>query len=106
MCQRNNIDKIYKVVERKNDKGTKSCHEVPKVVKRAKLQTEGDEQQKMVWISFWIDKKLVCNVGMVRFHVGSFLSTLVDFGAVRNLGEIGFVKFELQAKDDESEVEI
>ena len=41
-CQRNNIDKICKVVGHKNDKGTKSCDEVPKVVKRAKLQMEGD----------------------------------------------------------------
>jgi len=56
---------------------------------------EGDGQPKMVWISFWVDKKLVCNVGMVKFHVGSFLGTLVDCGAVRNLGDIGFMEFKL-----------
>jgi len=60
----------------------------------------------MVWISCWVDKKLVCSTGMVNFHVDSFLGTLVDYGAVRNLDEITFVKFKLQENGDESEAEI
>jgi len=62
---------------------------------------EYDRQPEMVWISCWVDKKLVCNIEMVKFHVGSFFSTLVDYGAVRNLDDIGFVQFKLRAKCDE-----
>jgi len=43
---------------------------------------------------------------MVKFHVDSFLGTLVDYGAIRNLGEISFVQFKLQANGDESEAKI
>ena len=60
----------------------------------------------MVWISFWVDNKLVWSIGMVKFHIGPVLGTLVDYGAVRNFYKIGFVQFELKAKSDESEVEI
>jgi len=70
-CQRNDIDKICKVVECKNNKWIKSCHEVPKFVKGVKMQMEGNDQPDMIWISFWGDKKIVCNIGMVRFHVSS-----------------------------------
>jgi len=40
-------------------------------------------------------------VAHVKFHVGSFLGTLVDCGAVRNLDDIGFKKFKLRANCDE-----
>jgi len=55
----------------------------------------------MVWISCWVDNKLVYNIGMVKFNVGSYLGTLVDCGAVKNLDDIGFVHFKLQANCDE-----
>jgi len=48
----------------------------------------------MVWISCWVDNKCVCSVG-------SFLGTLVDYGAVKDLDDIGFVQFKLQANYDE-----
>ena len=48
----------------------------------------------------------MCNAEMVKFHVDSFLGTLVDYGAVKHLGEIGFVQFKLRENMDELEVEI
>lgn len=52
---------------------------------------EGDRQPDMVWINFWVDKKLMCSMGMVKFHVGSFLGILVYFGEIKTLDEIGFM---------------
>jgi len=43
---------------------------------------------------------------MVKFYVDSFLGTLVDYGVIRNLGEIGFVQFKLRTNGDESEAKI
>ena len=43
---------------------------------------------------------------MVKFYVGSFLGTLVDCGAVKNFGDIGFMQFKLRANGDESEAKI
>ena len=43
---------------------------------------------------------------MVKFHVGSFLGILVDFGEVRNLDEISFIQVKLKENGDELEAKI
>lgn len=43
MYQINNIDKICKVIECENNKGTKSYHEVPKVIMRYQKSSRGSK---------------------------------------------------------------
>jgi len=74
----------------------------PKVVMSYQRLLRG-KNANMFCINFLVDNKLMCSIGMVKFHVGSFLGILVDFGEVKNLGEIGFVQLKLQANYDESE---
>ena len=98
--------RFAKLLDAKTIKGPKVIMSYQKLSRGTKHKWKVMENQ--IWFGSVVGliKKLVCSVGMVKFHVGSFLGILMDFGEVKNLDEIGFMQVKLQANDDESEDKI